>query len=79
MPNIWIDLDDFDDDDLAEELESRGHKVVFAGDDEDSDEEVERLKQQTFEVLKSWDCDSPEVFEKNMRIFFERWYRQLRG
>lgn len=72
---VYVDLDDFDDDELADELESRGHKVLFKGDE--NDEEDSRLKDELFEVLKSWICDEEKVFDKNMRIFSDRWYKEL--
>jgi len=69
MPYIDFDMYLFDDDDLIEELESRGYKV--------SDSKDKRLNKELFEVLKSFQCDSDEVFKKNMRIFYDRWYPEL--
>ena len=77
MPSIWIDFNEFEDDDLAEELLSRGHKVIFAGDEEEIDEDNERLKTHAFELMKSYTCDSQEVFDRNMRIFIDRWYKEI--
>ena len=69
MPYIDIDLDKFDDDDLVEELTNRGYHVA--------DKNERRLQKDVFQLLKSWDCDSTQVFEKNMRNFRELWYTEL--
>lgn len=69
MPYIHIDFIDFDDDDLIRELTNRDYHVV--------DKNERRLQKEVFELLKSFDCDSPQVFEKNMRIFRDRWYTEL--
>ena len=69
MPYIDFEMDVFDDDDLIEELENRGYKV--------SDSKENRMHKELFELLKSFQCDSDEVFKKNMRIFYNRWYSEL--
>lgn len=69
MPYIDLEMDVFDDDDLIEELESRGYKV--------SDSKDLRLNKELFELLKSFQCDDREVFIKNMQIFYDRWYPEL--
>ena len=69
MPYIDVELDVFDDDDLIDELTNRGYHVA--------DKNERRLQKEVFELLKSFDCDSPQVFEKNMRIFRDRWYGEL--
>lgn len=69
MPYIDLEMDVFDDDDLIEELESRGYKV--------SDSKQNRMHKELFELLKSFQCDDREVFIKNMRIFYDRWYSEL--
>lgn len=69
MPYIDLEMDVFDDDDLIEELENRGYKV--------SDSKENRMHKELFELLKSFQCDSDEVFKKNMRIFYNRWYSEL--
>jgi len=70
MPYIDLEMDVFDDDDLIEELESRGYEV--------SDSKDLRLNKELFELLKSYQCDSDEVFKKNMQIFYDRWYPELK-
>ena len=70
MPYIDLEMDVFDDDDLIEELENRGYKV--------SDSKDLRLNKELFELLKSYQCDSDEVFKKNMCIFYDRWYPELK-
>lgn len=77
MPNVWIDLHEFDDDDLISELEDRGY-IIEHKDDKDDTEDT-RLKDQLHEVLQSWYIDKPEVFEKNMRIFYDRWHLELKN
>jgi len=69
MPYIDLDIDVFDDDDLIEELENRGYKVVNSKD---------RMHKELFEILKSFQCDDPKVFVKNMQIFYDRWYPELK-
>lgn len=69
MAYVDLEMDVFDDDDLIEELENRGYKV--------SDSKDLRMNKELFELLKSFQCDDPKVFEKNMRIFYDRWYPEL--
>lgn len=69
MAYVDLEMDVFDDHDLIEELESRGYKV--------SDSKENRMHAELFELLKSFQCDDPKVFEKNMRIFYDRWYSEL--
>ena len=69
MPYIDFEMHVFDDDDLIEELESRGYKVVNSKD---------RMHKELFELLKSYQCDNHEVFMKNMQIFYDRWYPELK-
>ena len=67
MPYVEIEFDNFDDDDLVDELRSRGYYV----------DESRKMIDELFQVLKSFQCDDPKVFEKNMRIFYDRWYPKL--
>lgn len=69
MPYIDIDLDEFDDDDLIEELTNRGYHVA--------DKNERRLQKDVFQLLKSLQCDSDEVFDKNIKDFYDRWYTEL--
>lgn len=67
MPYIDLEMDVFDDDDLIEELESRGYIVSGYWNNNE-----------LFNLLKSYQCDNHEVFMKNMQIFYDRWYPELK-
>jgi hypothetical protein len=69
MPFVDVDLEVFDDDDLIKELTNRGYHVA--------DTNERRLQKDVFQLLKSLQCDSDEVFDKNIRDFYDRWYTEL--
>lgn len=65
--HVDIDLDDFDNEDLIDELRSRGFTVL--------DEEDEKIKDDIFALYKEWLSDQGDRdnrFEKAMRKFFEK-------
>ena len=64
---VEIDLDDFDNEDLIDELEKRGFTV--------RDGEDERIMDDIFDLYKEWLSDQGDRdnrFEKAMRKFFEK-------
>lgn len=71
MPYIDFEMDVFDDDDLVYELRNRGYYIS------DSAEDNHKMINDLFKILKSFQCDDPKVFEKNMRIFYDQWYPKL--
>ncbi len=66
MTYVWLELDGIDSEDMIQELESRGYKV-----------EEKELTKQLFQVMKSYQCDSQETFDRNMQIFIDRWYTEI--
>ncbi len=66
MAYVWLDLDGLDSEDMIQELESRGYKI-----------EEKELTKQLFEVMKSYQCDSQELFDRNMKTFIQRWYTEI--
>lgn len=74
MAQIEINLNEFNDNDLIEELQSRGYKVIEDG------IRIDRLiYNDLFKLFKSWDCDRPETFDKNMRTFYNDWYKEMKN
>lgn len=69
MPYIDFEMDVFDDEDLIDELTNRGYHVL--------DSKDMSLRKDVFQLLKSLQCDSDEVFDKNIKEFYDRWYGEL--
>lgn len=60
MAYVEIDLGEFEDDELISELECRGYDVS------------ERpIKSDAHSLYRSWQQDSPDTFEKNLKQFFK--------
>lgn len=72
--NVNIDISDFDDDDLIEDIERRGYRVMMRG---QIDEDVEALQSTLDEIHNlyhsfcAWkDGDKNERFENELKRFF---------
>lgn len=68
---IEVDLDEWGDEDLIEELESRDYTVTKGEDHPDMID----MKDEIFELYKEWlsdQADRDNRFEKAMRKFFEK-------
>lgn len=63
MPYIHVDLDNLEDDDLIEEIESRGYKVV--------DVAPESVQDQIYNLYLSFVTDSQEDMYKVLKRFLE--------
>lgn len=62
--SVDVDLDEFDDEELIEELESRGYKVSEDGERGNPPPEPIRSLYSTYTTM------SPEFFEKELKKFF---------
>ena len=62
--SVHVDLDEFDDEELIEELESRGYKVSEDGERGNPPPEPIRSLYSTYTTM------SPEFFEKELKKFF---------
>lgn len=66
MVYAYIELDCIDEDDLLDEVKNRGYDIIDKG-----------LNKELYKLLKSWECDSTEVFNKNMQVFCDKWKTKI--
>jgi hypothetical protein len=64
--SVDVDLGEFDDDELKEELEDRGYITL----DKEDGIDPEALKDQVFRLRQAYYTLSPEQFKKQLLTFF---------